>query len=274
MKTKLHRLVALAMAMGVAAAGKETGPPVAPYERADFATAETKLDRIVFDAHRKAGIQTALPCSDAVFVRRVYLDLTGLPPIAAEARAFLAEKRPDKRAALIDALLERPEYTDYWTMRWCDLLRVKSEFPINLWPNAVQAYQKWISDCVRDNVPLDRMARQMLTSSGSNFRVPPVNFLRAVQGRGTQPLAAAVALTLMGSRIESWPADRRSGMEALLSRIAYKPTAEWKEEIVCLDPAPAGPLDAVLPDGTKVRVQPGQDPREVFADWLLAPNNR
>jgi hypothetical protein len=104
------------------------------------------------------------------------------------------------------------------------------------------------------------MARELLTASGSNFRVPPVNFIRAVQGRGPQPLAAAVALTFMGSRIETWPADRRAGMEALFSRVIYKPTAEWKEEIVCLDPAPTGPLNAVLPDGRKVKVAPGAGP--------------
>lgn len=247
---------------------------IRPYEQDNFSVNQGKIDDLVFSALHKAGIEPARPCSDDVFVRRVFLDVIGVPPEAWEVQAFLKDTRPDKRAALIDTLLARDEYVDYWSMKWCDLLRVKSEFPINLWPNAVQSYQKWIRDCLRGNVPLDRMARQMLTSSGSNFRVPPVNFLRAVQGRGTQPLAAAAVLTLMGSRIETWPADRRAGMEALFSRIAYKPTAEWKEEIVCLDPAPAGPLDAVLPDGSKVRIPPGEDPRAVFADWLLAPNNR
>lgn len=248
--------------------------PVSPYEAKDFVVSESKVDRLVFEAQSKAGIQAALPCSDEVFVRRVFLDLIGLPPDAKEAQAFLENKRPGKRAELIDQLLERPEYADYWTMRWCDVLRVKSEFPINLWPNAVQAYQKWIRDCVSSNLPLDRMARETLTASGSNFRVPQVNFLRAVQGRGTPPLAAAVALTWMGTRVEKWPADRRAGLEAMFSKVLYKPTAEWKEEIVCLDPAPGAPLEAVLPDGRKLRIQPGQDPRLAFADWLLAPNNR
>jgi hypothetical protein len=153
-----------------------------------------------------------------VFVRRVYLDLLGLPPTAEEAEAFLKNPKADKRAALIDALLEQDEHVDYWTMRWCDLLRVKSEFPINLWPNAVQAYQRWIREAVRANLPLDEMARQILTASGSNFRAPAVNFYRAVQGRGPQPLAAAVVQTWMGSRIESWPSDRRAGLEAFFSR--------------------------------------------------------
>lgn len=252
----------------------ETGGVTAPYEADDFSTPETKIDRIVFDAQRKAGIRTALPCSDEVFVRRVFLDVTGLPPGAEETQAFLKDKRTGKRAALIDMLLEKPEHADYWSMKWCDLLRVKSEFPINLWPNAVQAYQRWIREALRDNAPYDRMARELLTASGSNFRAPPVNFMRAVQGRGPQPLAAAVALTFMGSRIETWPADRRAGLEAMFSRVIYKPTAEWKEEIVCLDPAPTGPLNAVLPDGREIKVAPGADPRAAFADWLITPENR
>ena len=73
--------------------------------------------------------------------------------------------------------MEREEYVDYWTMKWCDLLRVKSEFPINLWPNAVQAYHRWIRTCVKENMPYDRFVREMLTASGSNFRKPQVNFL-------------------------------------------------------------------------------------------------
>jgi hypothetical protein len=247
---------------------------IKPYERSDFTVGVGKIDRIVFSTQREAGIQAAWPCSDEVFVRRVFLDVIGLPPTAVEAVDFIKDKRPDKRALLIDQLLGRVEYADYWSMKWCDLLRVKSEFPINLWPNAVQAYQRWIHDCLRDNLPYDQMARQLLTASGSNFRVPPVNFHRAVQGRGPQPLAAAVALTFMGSRIETWPADRRTGLEALFSRISYKATAEWKEEIVCLDPAPMGSLEAMLPDGRKVKVAPGIDLRVAFTDWLLAPGNR
>ena len=177
-------------------------------------------------------------------MRGVYLDVIGVLPEAKEVAAFLKNHKPDKRALLIDSLLTRDEYVDYWSMKWCDLLRVKSEFPINLWPNAVQAYHRWIREALRENMPYDQMARELLTSSGSNFRVPQVNFFRAVQGSGPQPVAAAVALTFMGSRIDTWPADRRAGTEAMFSRLVFKPTAEWKEEIVCLDPAAFSPLVA------------------------------
>jgi hypothetical protein len=199
--------------------------------------------------------------------------VNGSLPEPQDVRGFLKDRRSDKRAALIDALLERDEFADYWTLKWCDLLRVKAEFPINLWPNAVQAYHRWIHDCLRENKPYDEFARELLTSSGSNFRVPQVNFYRAIQGREPAAIAGAVALTFMGVRLEKWPEARRSGMEAFFSRVAYKQTAEWKEEIVYLDPAPAKPLKAVFPDGVTVQIQPDEDPRVVFADWLISPNN-
>jgi hypothetical protein len=273
MHPAIHCLIVIGTC-GSLAGAVEMADRVEPYEAEAFAVPRSKIDDLVFGALRQAGIEPARPCSDAVFVRRVFLDVTGAPPEAAETRAFFADKRPDKRARLIDSLLERDGHVDYWAMKWYDLLRVKSEFPINLWPNAVQSYQRWIRESLAANLSYDRMARGLLTANGSNFRVPQVNFMRAVQGGGPQPLAAATALTFMGSRIESWPADRKAGLESVFSRVAFKPTAEWKEEIVCLDPAPMGALDILLPDGTQRRVSPGSDPRAVFANWLLAPGNR
>ena len=268
----LLRLALLALVAVVAAPGA-VGQAVRPFEADQWPVPATPLDERVLAALQKKGIEPAHPCSDEVFLRRVYLDVIGTLPEPTMVRDFLADRRPNKRAALIDALLQREEFADFWALKWCDVLRVKAEFPINLWPNAVQAYHRWVRDAIHENRPYDQFARDLLTSSGSNFRVPPVNFYRAIQGRTPSAIAQAVALTFMGSRLESWPADRRAGMEAVFSRVAYKTTAEWKEEIVYLDPAPNGPLDAVLPDGSKVQIKPGQDPRQVFADWLLKPDN-
>jgi len=108
--------------------------------------------------------------------------------------------------------------------------------------------------------------------------VPEVNFYRAVQSKEPQTIAQAVALTFMGARAGDWPKARLEGMAAFFSEIGYKSTAEWKEEIVYFDPqkgAQGCPLcpAAVFPDGAPVRLAPGQDPREVFANWLLAPEN-
>ncbi len=259
----------------VAAKSQSKTKPVEPFEREGAFGKVTALDRLVGYKLRAKRIRPARPCSDEVFLRRVFLDMTGTLPTYQEAETFLKDKRPGKRAALIERLFEREEFADYWSLKWCDLLRVKAEFPINLWPNAVQAYQRWIRDCIRDNTPYDEFARALLTSTGSNFRVPPVNFYRAIQGQEPSTIAAAVALTFMGARVEKWPAARRAELEAFFSRVAFKKTAEWKEEIVYLDPATTtAPLDCVFIDGSRTTVQPGEDPRLAFADWLIQPRNR
>jgi hypothetical protein len=266
----LGRVLAFGFALGVPG----TAQTVAPFETDAIFAPANPVDVYVRDAWRQRGIQPANLCSDEVFIRRVHLDVIGTLPDATAVREFLADGRPNKRAALIDALLQRDEFADYWAMKWGDVLRVKAEFPINLWPNAVQAYHRWIRDAVRENRPYDQFARELLTASGSNFREPPVNFYRAVQNREPAGLAGAVALTFMGTRLEKWPAERRAEMAAFFSRVAYKSTAEWKEEIVFLDPVKsAEPLTAVLPDGRKVRIPPGDDPRRWFADWLVKPGN-
>jgi hypothetical protein len=189
-----------------AGATPETQPSV--FEGSAAPAPASQLDRIVFAKLSSLKIQPVL-CSDAVFVRRVYLDVIGTLPTAKEARDFIRD--PDtknKRRLLIDRLLERDEFAVYWAMKWGDVLRIKAEFPVNLWPNAAQAYHRWVHASIVENKPYDKFVREMLTSSGSNFRVPPVNFYRAIQSRTPDGIAAAVALTFMGSRVESWPKDR------------------------------------------------------------------
>ena len=246
---------------------------VLPYERDEWVVPKNPIDSHVLATLDERGIESANPCSDEVFIRRIYLDITGGLPEPQTVVNFLADDTPDRRARLIDSLLQTEQFADYWTLKWCDLLRVKAEFPINLWPNGVQAYHRWIGDAIREKMPYDQFARELLTSSGSNFRVPAVNFYRAIQGHEPSTVATAVALSLMGTRIENWPEDQQSNIAAFFSRIAYKGTAEWKEEIVYLDPAPAEPMNAVFPDGTTVTISPDEDPRCVFADWVLAEDN-
>jgi hypothetical protein len=261
-----------------------------------------EIDRIVFAKLSSLNIQPVL-CSDSVFVRRAYLDVIGTIPTAEEARAFIEDTDTEnKRRLLIDRLLERDEYADYWSMRWGDILRIKAEFPINLWPNAAQSYHRWLRASIVQNKPYDQFARELLTSSGSNFRVGPVNFYRALQNRTPEGIANAVALTFMGSRTDAWPEENVTGLSAFFAQIGYKPTREWKEQVVFWDPlgtatsalddekdkqddsesadetaasaAPGPPpRDAIFPDGTKIQLPPNTDPREVFADWLITPEN-
>jgi hypothetical protein len=237
-------------------------------------TPQAQIDQLVLGRLRQLGIEPAPVCSDDVFVRRVYLDAIGTLPEAAEVRAFLLDQSPGKRDALIDQLLERDEFADYWAMKWCNLLRVKSEFPINLWPNAVQAYHRWIRTGIKENRPYNQFARELLVSSGSNVRVPQVNFYRAVQSKDPLTLAQTVALTFMGVRTEKWPPEQRAAMAVFFSKVGYKTTAEWKEEIIFNDFSKATePVEAVFPDGTKITLPPQQDPRAAFADWLITPKN-
>ncbi len=246
---------------------------VQPFEKEGELTSTDPIDALVLETLHSNGIEPTTRCSDDVFVRRVFLDVIGTLPTPEEVRRFLHDPRSDKRAALIESLLAREEFAEYWSLKWCDLLRVKAEFPINLWPNAVQAYHRWIRQAIRENRSYDEFVRSILTASGSNFRVPQVNFYRAIQSREPAAIAEAVALTFMGTRLEGWSAHRRENMSAFFSRVAYKRTAEWKEEIVLLDPTPAGPFEAILPDDVIVGIMPDEDPRRVFADWLISPEN-
>jgi hypothetical protein len=298
-------IVLTASAILGAARAEAADDEAALYVRPGAVEPAGEIDRIVFAKLKSMGVEPVL-CSDAVFVRRAFIDVIGTLPTADEARAFIDD--PDiagKRARLIDHLLTRDEFADYWSMKWGDVLRIKAEFPVNLWPNAAQAYHRWVRESIAANKPFDQFARELLTSSGSNFRVGPVNFYRAIQNRTPEGIAGAVALTLMGSRLDAWPKERSEGMAAFFTQVGYKPTREWKEEIVFWDPlrtsarraaanvaaekpddtakkpevpAPAtfaapAPISTVFLDGTKVMVPTNRDPREVFADWLIRPDN-
>ncbi|MDD4870239.1 MAG: DUF1553 domain-containing protein [Kiritimatiellae bacterium] len=249
-----------------------------PYEIKIELTPLNEIDRLVFAQLQKLGIEPANICSDAVFIRRAYLDVLGTLPTGKEAIAFLKDTSSGKREALIDQLLKRNEFTDYWTMKWCDVLRVKAEFPINLWPNATQAYHRWIHTAIGNNMPYDQFVRELLTANGSNFRVGSVNFYRAMQSKEPLGIAQIVALTFMGERAEKWPKERLTGMAGFFSQLNYKATQEWKEEIVYFDSSMTNKegvvtRSAVFPDGTVVQFLPNKDPRELFSDWLISPKN-
>jgi len=264
----LLAVLVLASAFKVAAA--------TPYESAAPLTPQNKIDELVFARLQALNLAPAHLCSDPVFVRRVYLDVICSLPTAAEAEQFILDRNPDKRRVLIDRLLARDEYADYLALKWGDLLRIKAEFPINLWPNAAQSYHRWVHDAIRDNQPCDQFARELLTASGSNFEKPPVNFYRAMQSRTPAGIAQTVALTFLGERADRWSSNDLANLSAFFANVGYKTTSEWKEEIVFYNLAStnAGALNgsaraAIFPDGSKVKLSPDRDPRAVFADWLV-----
>ena len=256
-----------------------SGPPRQLF---DNFTAHNQVDKVVIAKLKEKGFPPSETCPDEIFVRRVYLDAIGVLPTPSETRNFLSDKNADKRGKLIDRLLDRDEFADYWSLKWGDLLRIKAEFPSNLWPNAVQTYHRWLCDCLRANMPYDQFARQLLTASGSNFRVPPVNFYRAFQERSPRLIAENVALVFMGIRLSNsgFTEEEILGMSAFFAKIGYKNTDEWKEEIVyfkpdgkLLDPKTGRAVTPAPLNGKPVNLPPETDPRFVFADWLIAPDN-
>ena len=235
---------------------------------------EHSIDQFVRARLHSLNISPAPICSDEVFLRRVYLDTIGTLPTPLEARGFLNDNDPHKRADLIDRLLERREFADYWSMKWGDLLRVKAEFPINLWPNAVQAYHRWIRSSLEQNMPYDQFVREMLTSSGSNFRVPQVNFYRAMQDREPRRRSRrAVALTFMGARSRKLARGTTGGHGGILfpARITSRPASGKRRSSSrsrCGDTGRR--VGCLFPMVPQLPGRPDQDPREVFADWLDA----
>lgn len=268
----------LALATAVLSATARAASPKAPSPFESLAPRVERgvIDQCVFARLAALHIEPARPVSEAAFLRRIHLDLIGRLPTAEETRRYLADPDASKRARHINLLLSRPEFAEYWSLKWSDLLRIKAEYPINLWPNAAQAYHRWIFNALQQDLPLDKFARTLLVSAGSNAHDGPVNFYRALPSRDPVSLAKAVALTFLGTRPEAWSQEQWSGMAGFFSQVGYKSTGEWKEEIVFWDPAlspPAGVGPARFPDGTPAHLSGDKDPRQVFADWMLAPDN-
>ena len=277
-KTGAAKQVALAfgLAAGLCLMGARRGEAGTPFEGVVAATPQSQIDELVSARWQVLNLTPARPCSDAVFVRRVWLDVTGTLPTGAEAQAFILSRDPAKRRLLIDRLLASDACADYLALKWSDALRIKAEFPINLWPDAAAAYHHWVRGALRDGMPCDRFAHALLTASGSNFENPPVNFYRAMQNRTPTGMAQSVALTFLGERTENWPSNRLAGFTPFFANLGSKATAEWKEEILFFNRASTNaealngsPRRARLPDGTAVTLSPDKDPRLVMADWLV-----
>jgi hypothetical protein len=153
-------------------------------DRSGFAweqrTAQNYVDQLVDKKLKAVKTNASELCSDAEFVRRVYLDLTGLVPTAKQTREFLNDKRESraKRDALIDSLIGSREYVEHWTNKWADLLQVNRKF---LGEEGAAALRNWIKERVASNQPYDQFAREILTASGSNLENPAAGYWKAIR---------------------------------------------------------------------------------------------
>lgn len=252
--------------------------------------ARNYIDEHVFAKLKVLQIEPAPLCTDAEFSRRAYLDAIGRLPTPDEVRAFLADKNPTKREKLIDALLERPEFADWWALKWSDRLGVNQRFVGKI--GAVK-YHQWVRGAMAANVPEDAFARTVLTASGANYSNPPAGFYRRL--RSPELRAEEVAQLFMGARMqcakchnhpgENWTQDDYYGVAAFFARVQYRDGPFFvgiydKEESVLAkrDGALPHPRTGLavrpkFPGGAAVDVPPNVDPRAAFADWLTAPDN-
>lgn len=182
------------------------------------------IDTHVHARLKKLHILPSEVCDNATYLRRVYLDVIGTLPTAAEARAFLTDSKPDKRAKLVEALLKRDEFADFWAMKWADLLRVDRAA---LGPKQARAYHRWLRSQVERNTPLDRLARELITAEGPLDEVPQAAFYKAVSKPGDR--AGTLAQVFLGVRIacaechhhpfDRWGQDDYHGMAAFFAGV-------------------------------------------------------
>ncbi len=256
------------------------GPPVA---NVPGSPENNFIDRLVWQKLRKLNVMPSELADDAEYLRRVYLDVIGTLPTAEEARRFLADRRPDRRALLVNELLERPEFADYWALQWADLLRVDRGV---LGPKRAYAYHKWIHDSIAANKPLDQFARQLVAAEGPLADSPPTNFYRVVTKPGEA--SSTVAQVFLGVRIacaecHHHPFDRWSqtdyfGMQAFFTGVAVRPSP--RGEVVSSE---GGGSTRHTRTGEEVfahalgeaapAAKPNGDPRTHLADWLTRPEN-
>jgi hypothetical protein len=185
------------------------------------------IDKLVAGQLKALRIPPSLICSDEVFVRRAYLDACGVPPAPDAVRAFLADPSPDKRERLIDHLLSRPEFAEYWAMKWSDLLRNEEK---SLDRKGVQVFHRWMKTWFAEDRPLTEFAREILTARGSTYANPPANFYRAV--RDPYQRAEAVAQVFLGVRVscarchnhpfDRWTQDDYHQFVAFFPRVQYR----------------------------------------------------
>lgn len=237
-----------------------------PYVKSREVAIRSDVDKALAADWKQKGLFPVTEASDSLLVRRLYLDLTGRLPSVEDAKSFVYSKDSGKYEKLVDSLLASRDFVEYWGMHWGDVLRIKSEFPINLWPNAVYIYQRRVEAFLEKNEPYHRFVRSLLLAKGSNFREAEANFYRAHADRSPAGIAKNVALTLCGIRLEKRSESEQQKWARIFEEIGFKSTKEWKEEIVFLKSCPA--REIILPNGKTVKVRANQEARRVLADFL------
>jgi hypothetical protein len=241
------------------------------------------IDELVLKNLQELNLVPSESCDDATFLRRASLDIIGMLPTVDQARQFLADTRRDKRARLVDELLARPEYADYWAMRWADVLRVDRQ---KLGAKQAYAYYAWIRDGLANNKPLDQMAREILLAEGPLTEAPQAAFY-LVHGRPGDT-ASMFSQVFLGVRIacaechhhpfDRWSQDDYLGMAGLFAQVGLKKTPRGDVLQTAGEPQLTHPRTGqVVPPHalgqSPPAALPAGDRRQRVADWLLHKDN-
>lgn len=242
------------------------------------------IDKLVWDKLVKLGIEPSPQIGDATFLRRVYLDTIGTLPTAAEARRFLTDTSADKRSKLIDELLARPEYADYWAMKWSDVLRADK---IKVTHQGTVGLTRWLHKKFAQNRPFDEMAREIVTAQGPVQSESPAAFFKAAD----QPEVASrfVSQLFLGVRIECaqchhhpserWGQDDYAGLAGFFTGVKIKKLPDGSESVISRSGTDVkhprtGELVPARALGAKSADFAGTgDRRQVLAAWMTGPEN-
>jgi hypothetical protein len=247
------------------------------------------IDGLVWEKLKALGITPSPPASDSTWLRRVFIDIIGRLPTPTEVRTFLADSSADRRTKVIDQLLSRPEYADYWANKWADLLRPN---PYRVGVKAVLNYDAWIRDSFRNNKPYDQFVRELVTAQGSTWQNGAVTLFR--DRREPDEITTIVSQLFLGIRLEcakchhhpfeKWGQEDFYGFAGYFSRIGHKgtgisPPISGGEEIffTAENGSVKHPLTGeVLPPRPLFGEAPAdsaEDPREALARWITSADN-
>ena len=243
------------------------------------------IDRAVFAKLNRMRISPSEPCTDAEFVRRAYLDAIGVLPTPDEAKAFLADESKERRQKLVGRLLARPEFYDFWTLKFADVLRANGRLIQNKGANV---YTRWIRANLERNTPMDRFVRDLLTAEGSAFSNPAANYYRI--SRDPENSVETTAQLFLGVRIqcakchnhpfERWTQDDYYGFAAFFSGVKRKPGSLPDDEVIfasgggsVTQPRSGKAMKPKALGGPVFDDPAVRDRRAQLASWLTGPEN-
>lgn len=243
------------------------------------------IDDLILKKLQTLNIAPSEQATDREFIRRAFLDATGTLPTPQEVEGFLADNSTGKRAKLIDGLLAREEFTDYWTNRWADVLLISSE---KIGSTAMWSFYNWTRESVASNKPWDKLAREIITANGNTLENGAANYY--VMHKEVTDLTENASMAFLGMSItcarchnhplEKWTQKQYFQMANLFARVGLKNGVRAGDVQVYSNPAGevnhprlGKPLPPAPLDGEALSFDSPKDRRQHLAEWLTSPSN-